>query len=379
MNNNGDSALLSIVEAESGQKLTNCYQCQKCSAGCPVTPFTDYTVSQIIRLTQMNQANKVLSSSMIWLCTACGTCGARCPNDINMADEFDKSTQDACAALDIELIEIPDWNCCGATSAHSRSEKLAVALSDRNILIAEKEDLGLVMPCAACYNRLKIAQDVLEHEPGLREELVRLFGIKNERPRKVSSQTSKIKIQHLLEIFRGEEILAEVQQRTTNPLKDLTAVCYYGCLLVRPPTLLNFDDPENPMLMDKLMEAIGVSVLDWSYKVDCCGASLSLSRLDVIAQLSGILFEMAQEAGAECIITACPMCHANLDLQQQEISKRLGRDFQIPIFYFTELMAIAFGVPKAENCLKKHFVDAIPLLESKRLLKAGHVSNFLKN
>ncbi|MFQ6039329.1 MAG: CoB--CoM heterodisulfide reductase iron-sulfur subunit B family protein [Candidatus Poribacteria bacterium] len=281
------------------------------------------------------------------------------------ADEFDKSTQDACAALGIELNEIPDWNCCGATSAHSRSEKLAVALSARNILIAEKEGLDLVMPCAACYNRLKVAQDALEHEPGLREELMELFGIKN------SGQTTKIELKHLLELFRGEDIKALVRQKTTRPLKDLTAVCYYGCLLVRPPTLLRFDDPENPMLMDDLMQAIGVSVLDWSYKVDCCGASLSLSRLDVIAQLSGTLFDMAQEAGAECIITACPMCHANLDLQQEEISRRLGREFQIPIFYFTELMAIAFGVPKAEDCLKKHFVDAMSLLESKNLLKAA--------
>jgi len=281
------------------------------------------------------------------------------------ADEFDKSTQDACAALNIELNEIPDWNCCGATSAHSRDEKLAIALSARNILIAEKEGLDLVMPCAACYNRLKVAQDALEHKSGLREELTELFGIKN------GSETTQIEVKHLLEIFRGEDILAQVRENTTHPLKDLTAVCYYGCLLVRPPTLLNFDDPENPMLMDNLMKAIGVSVLDWSYKIDCCGASLSLSRLDVIAQLSGTLFEMAQEAGAECIITACPMCHANLDLQQQEISNRLGREFQIPIFYFTELMAIAFGVPKAEDCLKKHFIDAIPLLENKKLLKAA--------
>jgi len=281
------------------------------------------------------------------------------------ADEFDKSTQDACAALNIELNEIPDWNCCGATSAHSRDEKLAIALSARNILIAEKEGLDLVMPCAACYNRLKVAQDALEHKSGLREELTELFGIKN------GSETTQIEVKHLLEIFRGEDILAQVRENTTHPLKDLTAVCYYGCLLVRPPTLLNFDDPENPMLMDNLMKAIGVSVLDWSYKIDCCGASLSLSRLDVIAQLSGTLFEMAQEAGAECIITACPMCHSNLDLQQQEISNRLGREFQIPIFYFTELMAIAFGVPRAEYCLKKHFIDAIPLLQSKNLLKAA--------
>jgi len=279
------------------------------------------------------------------------------------AEEFNQSTQDACAALDIELIEISDWNCCGATSAHSRSEKLAVDLSARNILIAEKEGLDLVMPCAACYNRMKVAQDALMNGSGLREELTELFGIKNE------SQAAKIKAQHLLEIFRDADILAKVQEKTTNPLTGLKAVCYYGCLLVRPPTLLNFDDPENPMLMDNLMETIGVSVLDWSYKVDCCGASLSLTRLDVVAQLSGILFEMAQEVGAECIITACPMCHANLDLQQQEISQRLGQEFQIPIFYFTELMAIAFGVPNAEACLKKHFADSMPLLESKNLLK----------
>jgi len=218
----------------------------------------------------------------------------------------------------------------------------------------------LIMPCAACYNRIKSSQYALRQDPELRRDLTEIFSGGNGE--------ESIEAKHLLEIFSDENLMAKVRQKTTNPLKDLKAVCYYGCLLVRPPKLLHFDDPENPQLMDTLMEAIGISVLDWSYKVDCCGASLSLSRPDIIAQLVGTLLQMAQEAGAECIITACPMCHANLDMKQDDVNQQLERDFNMPIFYFTELMGIAFELPKTESWLEKHFVDAIPLLRDKNLV-----------
>jgi len=276
------------------------------------------------------------------------------------AKEFDHSTIEICAALDIELIELKDWNCCGATSAHSSNEKLSIALPARNLLLAEREGLDLVMPCAACYNRVKYSQNVLQHKPELRRELMEIFSGGNGK--------ESIEAKHLLDIFSDENVVAKVREKTTHPLKDLKAVCYYGCLLVRPPKLLNVDNPENPQLMDTLMEAIGVSVLDWSYKVDCCGASLSLTRPDIIAQLVDTLLQMAQEAGAECIITACPLCHANLDMQQDSVNQQLEREFNMPIFYFTELMGVAFGLPKVESWLEKHFVDALPLLRSKNII-----------
>jgi len=276
------------------------------------------------------------------------------------AKEFDHSTIEVCDALDVELVELKDWNCCGATSAHSSSEKLSIALPARNLLLAEEEGLDLVMPCAACYNRVKYSQFVLQNKPELRQELTGIFSGGNGE--------KSVEAKHLLEIFSDENLMAKVREKTTNPLKDLKGVCYYGCLLVRPPKFLQFDDPENPQLMDTLMEAIGVSVLDWAYKVDCCGASLSLTRPDVITQLVDTLLQMAQEAGAECIITACPLCHANLDMQQDSVNQQLERQFNMPIFYFTELMGIAFGLSKAESWLEKHFVDALPLLKDKNII-----------
>ena len=267
------------------------------------------------------------------------------------AKEFDHSTIEVAEALDIELIELKDWNCCGATSAHSSSEKLTLALPARNIFLAEREGRDLIVPCAACYNRVKYSQVILQDDPELRQELKELFSGGNGK--------ESIEAMHLLEIFRDENLVAKVREKTTNPLKDLKAVCYYGCLLVRPPKLLNFDDPENPQIMDTLMEAIGVTVLDWSYKVDCCGAGLSLTRPEVIAELVGTLLRMAEDAGGECIITACPMCHANLDMKQESVNQQLESEFNIPIFYFTELMGIAFGISKAESWVEKHFVDAL--------------------
>lgn len=281
------------------------------------------------------------------------------------AREFDLSTKAVCAALDIELVEIPDWNCCGATSAHSTSEKLSVGLAARNLLIAQIEGYDLVMPCAACYNRIKVSENALESSVELREELAKSFGLEGEN-------LPRIEAKHLLELFRDESLLAKVREKTLHSLEELKAVCYYGCLLVRPPGILHFDNPENPQIMDVLMKAIGVSVLDWAYKVDCCGASLSLSRPDIVAKLTKTLLLMAKEADAECIITACPMCHANLDIWQNGVSppdedemNADDEDKKMPIFYFTELMGIAFGIPKAESWLKKHFVDATLLLKDR--------------
>jgi heterodisulfide reductase subunit B len=119
--------------------------------------------------------------------------------------------------------------------------------------------------------------------------------------------------------------------------------------------------------MDELMHALGMKVMPWSYKTDCCGASLALSRTDVVRRLSGGLLSAAQEAGAECIVTDCPLCQSNLDSRQAEIESELGQRFDLPIFYITELMALAFGASQASRWWKKHFVDPTPLLSGKGL------------
>ena len=163
-------------------------------------------------------------------------------------------------------------------------------------------------------------------------------------------------------------MISAVRGRVTRPLRGLAGVAYYGCLSQRPPKITDAESPENPMSMDDLMDVIGMEVRPWSYKTDCCGVSLTLTRTDVVRKLSGDLFEAAQEAGAECLVTDCPMCQSNLDTQQTEIEAERGKRYGLPVFYLTELMALSFGDPRAARWWKKHFVDPRPLLASKGLL-----------
>jgi heterodisulfide reductase subunit B len=270
-----------------------------------------------------------------------------------MAAEYDESIRAACDALDVVLEELPDWNCCGASSAHFLDGELAVRLSARNMLIAERQGRELLIPCAACFQRLKHADKALGENPG-----------------RWTAETyeGRTPIFHVNDFFHRPEFLKAVKQKVKKPLVGLAAVPYYGCLSQRPPKITDAETPENPTAMDDLLRVLGMDVRPWSYKTDCCGASLAVTRTDLVRKLSGDLFEAAQEAGAECMVTDCPMCQSNLDTRQAEIEAERGKQFGLPVFYLTELMALAFGDARAARWWKKHFVDPRPLLERKGLL-----------
>jgi heterodisulfide reductase subunit B len=140
-------------------------------------------------------------------------------------------------------------------------------------------------------------------------------------------------------------------------------VCYYGCLLTRPPEVTGSAHPENPTDMDDLLRALGAEVVDWSYKTSCCGAAHSLTRQDIVLKLSGDLIGHAREAGADVIAVACPLCHTNLDARQFQMS--VGDP--MPVLYFTQLMALALGLPD-QAALNKNLVDPLPLLQEKGVL-----------
>ncbi len=267
--------------------------------------------------------------------------------------EYEASTQAVCRMLGIELKELSDWNCCGASSAHSTNEALAIALSARNLAMAEKEALDLVVPCAACFQRFKVA------EKHIREE---------KDPTVDTPYQGKVPIKHLLDFLCEEEALKTLREKMKKSLQGLKAVCYYGCLTVRPPRVTDAIDCENPQAMDNLMTLLGAESYPWSYKTDCCGGSLMLSRTDIVVRLTGKLLQMAKEAGANCVVTACPLCQANLDTRQAEISKTLGDKVKLPIFYFTELMGLALGSDEAGKWVKKHIVDPGDLLKAHKLL-----------
>lgn len=267
--------------------------------------------------------------------------------------EYDLSSRAVCRALDLELLELPDWNCCGATSAHSTNHLLSLALPARNLKLAQEVGLDVVVPCSACYNRLKYTDHVLRHDREEREKVEEAAGF---------SFTGEVAVLSLLETVMTRAGLPRVKAAVKKPLAGLKLVCYYGCLLVRPLEVCSFDDPENPLSLDKLMAALGADVIDWSYKTDCCGASLGLCRTGTANSLVGGILEMAAEAGAEAIVTPCTLCHSNLEMRRTLSGGP-------PVFFFTELMGLAFQLPGSQDWLKKHLVDPLPLLS--RLALAG--------
>jgi heterodisulfide reductase subunit B len=169
-----------------------------------------------------------------------------------------------------------------------------------------------------------------------------------------------IKILHVLELFDQFVGVEKIAEKVVRPLTNLKLVCYYGCLLVRPHDIMNFDDPENPMIIDRLVSATGAQALDWSCKTECCGGSLSLTRDDIVCDLVAQLIGMAKDAGADGIVVACPLCGQNLEMRQRE---------NFPIFYFTELLGFAFNMEECENWFDRHLVDVHGLLRSLNLLQ----------
>jgi heterodisulfide reductase subunit B2 len=269
------------------------------------------------------------------------------------ARDYRESLEYVCRGLGIELAEVADWSCCGATAAHSTDEYLSLALPGRNLMLAEAAGLDLVVPCPMCFNRLKTTEHAL----------------RTERPEGYPyAFQGRIKVWDLLDFLSQGETLARIAARITRPLKDLTVVCYYGCMANRPPKVTEARDPENPRSMDRLLTALGAEVADWSYKTDCCGASHTVARPDIVQTLVQRLYERALEAGAEAIVVSCQMCQANLDMPQGKISEIFGKSYNLPIFYFTELIGAAWQAPETSSWLARHLVDPRPLLQRKGLI-----------
>ncbi len=250
--------------------------------------------------------------------------------------------------LDLELAELEDWSCCGASAAHSLSHRLSYELPARNLTLAKKAGLDVVVPCALCFNRLKAAEKEALAETG--------------------QAPLEKKIWDLLDYLTQPAFLQALGKKIKRPLKGLKAVGYYGCLVSRPPAITDKEDYENPQNMEKLLTVLQAEPIDWSYKTDCCGAGLTLARPDLVDTLVGRLYDRALAAGAECFVVSCQMCQANLDLSQERISKKAGKKYYLPVFYFTELMGLAMGHPDAATWLSRHLVDPRPLLKQRGLL-----------
>ena len=262
------------------------------------------------------------------------------------ASDYAQSTVALANAFDIHFTEIEDWNCCGATAAHNLNKELAAALPARVLALAEKQGLNeIVVPCAACYNRLSVAQHEWNEDQDLKNRVSEIIGM---------PLLGTCKILNVMQ-FIEKYIAGRIEEKIVKPF-DHSVVCYYGCLLVRPHAILQFDRLENPQSMDELMLKIGAKPLDWGFKTECCGGGLSVSRTGVVARLSGKIVQDAENRGAEAIIVACPMCQSNLDMRRNHIDSYLKRKTKIPVLYITQAISLAVGVNREDLGLKKLFV-----------------------
>jgi heterodisulfide reductase subunit B len=275
------------------------------------------------------------------------------------AREYDRSSRAVCEMLDLKLIEPHGWVCCGSSAAHRADPEAAVNLPLKNLALIEQSGFKEVtMPCAACFQRHKSAQHEIRQDESQRRQANEMLGYEYQDSVRVSNLPQAI-LQHV-----GVQKVAE---RVSKPLKGLRVVCYYGCLLTRPPEVTEAEHPENPTDLDELMQALGAEVLDWSYKTTCCGAAHSLTRPDIVLKLSSNLILHARQSGADLIAVACPLCHTNLDARQFQ----MGLEEAMPVFYFTQLMALALGASEKTAGLHKNLIDPLPLLREKGILSTG--------
>jgi heterodisulfide reductase subunit B len=261
---------------------------------------------------------------------------------------YDHSARAVCAALDVELAELPAWVCCGSSAAYKTNRVLSLALAAENLNQAAAAQAGpLMTPCPYCFRRLKSAATEIGASAALRGQVEAALG------REYAGDPG---VHNLLGLLRYEVGLEAIRARVTRPLAGLKVVAYYGCALTRPPAGTGFDHPENPRSLDEVLAALGADVIDWNYRTECCGAGLAVPRAAVVHGLVGRIVEQARLAGAQAIVLACQLCQSNLDLRQAEA--------KMPILYFTQLMGLAFGLPEAGLGLRHHRVDPRPVLSA---------------
>ncbi len=267
--------------------------------------------------------------------------------------EFDSSLRAVLQKLGVELVEIQDWNCCGATSAHVTNHVLATALPARNLHLAAQQGLQEVLaPCAACYNRLVSAQHEIDSSPEIRKEVETAIG------EPISGRVEILNIVQLFDRIGHDRIAALL----STQIAGMKLACYYGCLLVRPANLTQFDDAERPTSMERLIEAAGGKTVDWNFKVECCGAAHSIAHTEVVVTLSERILADARLHGADAVVVACPMCHSNLDMRQKNMKKKIAEHVDMPVLFLTEVLGLALGLSPKALGLDLHFVDPNPVL-----------------
>jgi heterodisulfide reductase subunit B len=271
------------------------------------------------------------------------------------ARDMHQSTLAVADALGIQLVEPKGWTCCGATAGHQTDRILAVALPAATLVKVKDMGLDLVVNCAACYNRMKVANHEIAGNKQVRAEVAEAVG---------RDYDGSVKVRHLLEVLLDDLGADAIQKALHRSLTGMKVASYYGCLLVRPSEVTGFDDPENPSSLDRLVSAMGGIALEWPHKVECCGGGLSMSRTDVVVNLTDSIVGMAKLAGADCIAVSCPMCQINLDMRQLDIAKDKGNRYDMPVLYITQLLGLCLGVAPQRLGLNKLMISPAKVVKA---------------
>ncbi|MBA4417684.1 MAG: heterodisulfide reductase subunit B [Syntrophus sp. (in: bacteria)] len=273
------------------------------------------------------------------------------------AVEYDMSMKLVLEALDVNLKEPEDWSCCGSTPAHTVDHVLAAALAARNLSIIEKMGTDTVtVPCPSCLSAFKRAHLGMAGDASFKDQVNDLID---------EPYNGGVISKSTLQIMYEDIGLEEVAKKVTHALPDLVVAPYYGCILTRPPEIAQFDDPENPVSMDKILEAVGVKVSSFVFKLECCGAAFGVPKRDMVNRLTAKVLSMALDSGANCIAVACPLCQQNLDLRQSQVNALMGTNYNIPILYFSQIVGLTYGLTPKELGIDKLIVSADDLIRSR--------------
>ena len=263
------------------------------------------------------------------------------------SNDYEMSVRACLSKLQIDVREIDDWICCGASAAHSLNQKLSVALPARTLGLAERDGLNdILAPCPMCSMELCKAGKALAEDPELRVEISDIVELEI---------TGKSRVLNLIQVLQ-EFGVEKIQSLATRSLSEFKPACYYGCLLTRPPKVLKFDDCEQPESMEKILGLLGAVPVDWNFKTECCGAGMTLANEDTVLDLSHKIISDAIDHGANCLVVACPMCHVNLDMKQAAVKERFGVQRDMVVYYLSDLVGIAMGIDEKDLGVDRHYV-----------------------
>ncbi len=271
---------------------------------------------------------------------------------------YDKSVRAVLDQLGVELDELNDWNCCGATEYFSQNELVATSVIARNLALVDSEHDQLVAPCAACFLNLKKTDKLLAEHPAMKCQVDAALAAGG-----LSYKPGRVHVRHLLDILYTDVGPEAIKAKVVQPLSGLRVAPYYGCQIVRP--LNGFDNPEYPMKLDEMFEWLGAEVVDYPVKAHCCGGHMTQISEPEAFELIRRLLQSADEYKADVILCMCPMCQLNLDAYQGRVNGHFGTSFKLPIVFFTQLLGVALGIDMKKLGFGKELVSAEPVIRSK--------------